>query len=109
MNTIQHAGGHLRRAFADVVAGRDAEVVNFWPNEEAPEPWQFPRLVFDDVLTGSAADEFDGDPPTLRSLLEQFRDCSDIMPSSLCDEFNMWSGSTYGEAARAWLNALEAS
>ena len=108
MNRVQHAGGHLRRAFEDVVDG-SAEWVDFQPNEEVPEPWQFPRLVLDASLTEAAADEFDGDPPTRRSLLEQLRDCSDIMPSSLCDQLNMVSGSTYGEAAPAWLDALKDS
>lgn len=117
MNTTKHAPGDLRNAFDEVAEERGDGVVNFWavmPTEEgeAPEPCQFPLMRLDVVLVGDRALGMFAHPPTLRSLLDQLRDCTDILPGSLCDQFNMGpSGvagtATYGWAARAWLDALQ--
>ena len=42
----------------------------------------------------------DGDADTLYRIAGKLWTCTDIMPSSLCDEFDMPYGSSYAQAAR---------
>jgi hypothetical protein len=72
---MPHAPGHLRDAF---------------------EEWVEARMSPPEVEVG-----WDGRPRPIRWLLGQLWNCSDIMPSWLCDELGMPAGSTYAQAVRS--------
>lgn len=74
-----HVGGHLRTAF---------------------EEWVI------DGMEGKP--EIDEETVDVKGLLRQLRDCSDIMPGTLCDELEMRQGSTYSTAAQRLMAAIEA-
>ncbi|MCI0420395.1 MAG: hypothetical protein L0387_29565 [Acidobacteria bacterium] len=75
-----HVGGHLREAFEEYI--------------EAHNHNQLPRGEWDPLF------ELDGEHRPIEELIDKLRYCTDIMPSSLCDDLDMQAGSTYAAGMR---------
>jgi hypothetical protein len=87
-----HAPGHLRDAFAAYIdSGCEAEVF-----QEPETIWFYDKKL---------QRQWDRWPleQRLRWLLGQLHNCSDVMPSGMCESLDLRYGSTYARAARKLL------
>jgi len=84
-----HAPGTLRDAFEAFVYS-EANVDDYWPEE------------VEEIMEG----DWDNPPKekTVRWLLGQLYNCTDIMDRDLCNELDLDQGSTYAQGVRALLS-----
>jgi hypothetical protein len=58
------------------------------------------RDAFTEWIEDGTGPEIDGVPVSRRLVIGQLWNCTDIMPSSICDDLDMPLGSNYAQAVR---------
>jgi hypothetical protein len=96
-----HAPGHLRDAFETALV-ESGEFSDNWYDQLGNEQ----PILFNDAKLQESWDNF-SPKERGRWLIGQLWNCTDIMPSNLCSNLDLPSGSTFAKGARKSLELMD--